>query len=55
MNYFKVYKMEIAAKLMLRKFVLQGLSEDEKNPRFKVFLFKDSEELRKAINEITKK
>ena len=31
MKYFKVYKMELAAKLMFQKFVLQGVEESEKH------------------------
>ncbi len=50
-----VYSQKLAAKLMLRGFILQGM---EKNKRFSdknIFHFKDSEELNKAIKELTNK
>jgi len=54
MDYFKIFNQKLAGKLMTRGFVLQGL-EPNPNGKFNVFLFKDSEELRKAIEEINHK
>lgn len=49
-----IYSQKMAAKLMLKGFVLQGMGKNEKNERKNVFYFKDSEELKKAMCEISK-
>lgn len=53
MDYFKIFSQKLAGKLMIRGFVLQAI---EPNPtgKFNIFLFKDSPELRTAIEEINK-
>ena len=37
--------------LVSKGFILQGLKPSIKNPKFNNFLFKDSEEIRQAVNE----
>lgn len=49
-----VYSQKVAAKLMLKGFVLQGMDKHKSRNGRNIFYFKDSEELIKAINEITK-
>lgn len=48
-----IYSMRMAALLMLKGFVLQGIGKNENKSGKNVFYFKDSEELRKAMNELS--
>lgn len=49
-----VYSQKLAAKLMLKGFVLQGMEKHKNNSGRNVFYFKDSEEIKVAIQELTK-
>lgn len=49
-----IYSMRMAALLMLRGFVLLELKNNDLHPRKKVFIFKDTPELRSAMAEISK-
>lgn len=49
-----IYSQRMAAQLMLKGFVLQGMDKSEKNIRKNVFYFKDSDELKKTMSEISK-
>lgn len=44
----------MAAQLMLRGFVLQGMDKNKSNERKNIFYFKDSEELKQIMSEISK-
>jgi hypothetical protein len=50
-EYYEVYTQKCMAFLVSKGFVLQGLKPSLKNPKFNNFLFKDSEEIRQAVNE----
>lgn len=49
-----IYSQKLAAKLMLRGFVLQGMEKHKNNSGRNVFYFKDSDELKIAIEELNK-
>lgn len=49
-----IYSQRLAAKLMLKGFVLQGLEKHKNNSGRNVFYFKDSEEITKEIQKLTK-
>ena len=46
-----VFNQRVAGYLMLRGFVLKGINKYHKNPYMNVFIFNDTEELRRAISE----
>lgn len=46
-----IFSQKLAGYLMYRGFVLLKMSEDLKNPNKHVFIFKDSDEIRKAIDD----
>lgn len=48
-----IYSQQMAAKLMLRGFVLQGMDKNKNNPNKNIFYFKDSVELSNALNELS--
>lgn len=50
-----VYSQQMAAKLMLKGFVLQGMDKNKNNPNKNIFYFKESIELNKALSELSKK
>lgn len=47
-----IYSQKVAAKLMLKGFVLIGMGKNHKKEDKNTFYFKDSDELKKALNEI---
>lgn len=49
-----IYSQRIAALLMLKGFVLQGMDRNTNKSNKNVFYFKDSDELKRAINEFSK-
>ena len=49
-----IYSQKMAAKLMLMGFVLQGMEKNQNKTGKNVFYFKDSDQLKKAMNEISK-
>lgn len=49
-----IYSQRMAALLMLRGFVLQGMERNHDGTGKNVFFFKDSEDLRNAMSEISK-
>lgn len=54
-QYYRVYTRKLAARLRAAGFKLQGIDKDYKHPGYDNFLFDDSPQLRKAIEELTKK
>ncbi len=50
---YVIKSQSMATFLMTKGFRLIKLQQDRKNPNRNVYLFKDSEELRKAITEYT--
>lgn len=48
-----IYSQQMAAKLMLKGFVLQGMDKNKNNQRKNIFYFKDSEELKTAMSELS--
>jgi hypothetical protein len=49
-----IYSQKMAARLMLRGFVLQAMEKNKNNHRKNIFIFKDSDELKIALNELSK-
>ena len=49
MRTFTIYSQRLAGYLMQQGFVLEDLGRNDRNPDKRVFFFKDSEELQKAI------
>lgn len=47
-----IYSQKIAAKLMLRGFVLLGMGKNSKKEGKNTFFFKNSDELKNALKEI---
>ncbi|AZV43742.1 hypothetical protein BAOM_3133 [Peribacillus asahii] len=47
-----IYSQKLMAKLVLKGFVLQGMGKNSNDKHKNVFYFKDSEELRKAMDEL---
>lgn len=54
-NNYCVYTLRVATALVDRGFEVKGTAIDFNNPKYKVFLFENTEELRKALWEITHK
>ena len=54
-NIVVIYSQRVAAKLMLKGFVLQGLGRNKSNKDKNVFYFKDSNAIKQAICEINLK
>ena len=52
-NYYRVYTRLLAAQLRAKGFELLGIDKDYKHPGYDNYLFEDSPELRKAIEELT--
>lgn len=52
---FYVFALRVANGLVDQGFELLGTSIDFKNPKFKVFLFEDTDELRDAVWELSRK
>lgn len=50
-----IYSQKVAAKLMLKGFVLQGMDKNKVNERKNVFYFKDSTELKAYMQELSNK
>lgn len=48
-----IYSQKMAAKLMLRGFVLLELKPNEKHSRKNIFIFKDTIQIREAMKEIS--
>lgn len=48
-----IYSQKMAAKLMLRGFILQGMRPNDKFPNKNVFIFKDTPQLKEAMIEIS--
>lgn len=46
---FTIYSQRLAGHLMTLGFVLEDIGTNDRNPRKRVFFFKDSAELQKAI------
>jgi hypothetical protein len=46
-----VFNQKVAGYLMLRKFTLKDINKNNRNPKMNVFIFDDTEDLRKAISE----
>ena len=53
--YYRVYTRRLAALLRARGFKLLGIDKDYKHEGYDNYLFADSPELRKAIEELTRK
>lgn len=49
-----IYSQRMAALLMLKGFVLQGMDKNQNKSGKNIFYFKESEELKKAMSEISK-
>lgn len=49
-----IHYQRLAGYLMQRGFVLKDLRPNEKFPHLNVFIFRDSEELRKAMGEFSR-
>ena len=54
-QYYRVYTRKLAARLRAAGFELQGIDKDYKHPEYDNFLFLDCPQLRKKIEELTKK
>lgn len=50
-----VFTLRMANNLVEQGYELLGTSIDIKNPKYKVFLFKDSAELREAVKKLSRK
>lgn len=50
-----IYSQKMAAKLMLKGFILQGMEKNSKYQNKNIFYFNDTEELRKVMNELSNK
>jgi hypothetical protein len=46
-----VFNQKVAGYLMLQKFTLKCINKNNSNPNMNVFIFDDTDDLRKAINE----
>ncbi|NRD80267.1 hypothetical protein HPT25_23375 [Bacillus sp. BRMEA1] len=49
-----IYSQQMAAKLMLKGFVLQGMDKNQNKSGKNIFYFNDSDELRKVMSELSK-
>jgi hypothetical protein len=49
-----IYSQRVAALLMLKGFVLQGMEKNKLNNRKNIFYFKDSDELKLVLSDISK-
>lgn len=54
MNDYVVYNLKIANTLINKGFEMVGTGINTQNPKYRVFYFKDTSELRAAINELIK-
>lgn len=52
---FKIFSLKVANALSKKGFEVKDVEINIYNPKFKVFLFEDTESFRKALSEITKK
>lgn len=50
-----IYSQKMAAKLMLKGFILQGMDKNKNHPNKNIFYFNDSDDLKLTINELSKK
>lgn len=55
MKYFKSYSARLANFLVHKGFAMVGIEPNLKQPKYDVFLFIDSEELRAAVEEYSNK
>jgi hypothetical protein len=46
-----VFNQKVAGYLMLQKFSLKDINKNNSNPNMNVFIFDDTDDLRKAISE----
>ena len=53
-NYYRVYTRRLAAQLRARGFKLLGIDKDYKHPGYDNYLFENSPELRKEIENLTR-
>ena len=53
-NYYRVYTRRLAAQLRAKGFELLGIDKDYKHPGYDNYLFEDSLELRKEIENLTR-
>ena len=53
-NTFKVFSMKLARELGMRGFKFVGTEPNRKIPWYNVYLFEDTEDLRKALTELNK-
>jgi hypothetical protein len=49
-----IYSQKMAAKLMLKGFILQGMSKNKNDQKKNIFYFNNSDELKKAMYELSK-
>ena len=54
-NIYRVYTRRLAGQLRAKGFKLIGIDNDYKHPGYDNYLFEDSPELRKEIEEINRK
>ena len=54
MKYFKCFSAQLAGYLRKQGFMIIGTEVNLKNPQYDIFLFEDSEELRKAFQDYCK-
>ena len=54
-NTFKVFTRRLAIKLRERGFQIVKTEVNSKKPEFDIYCFEDTEELRKAVDELTKR
>lgn len=54
-KYYRVYTRKLAALLRAKGFELLGIDKDYKHPGYDNYLFEDSPELRKVIDELIRK
>lgn len=53
-NFYVVKSIKMMTYLIREGFNIYKVKDDDKNPHYKVFLFDDSQDLRKAMSEYTK-
>ena len=52
-KYFVIYTKRLARKLIEQGFECLGTEIDNKNPKYDVYLFEDTQEVRIAVKELT--
>ena len=52
---YRVFTRRLAARLRAKGFELIGIDKDYKHPQYDNYLFEDTQELREAIEELTRK